>query len=411
MSLNSSTSSVKGLNVRSGSWHLRRMIDGKLINKTIGRVDAMTLADAEKIAIDMINGKSLAKAKAPSQTLADVRDDLLTSPKGLTFKESYRALIKKQSEGQLKQFMSRQLVDIDRHEIRTWYNRGSNRPTATDGAFRTLHRLFEYAIALELITVNPCTIVNRTGRFKKNKRSGSISIDGTDLGRFVWALINYEPAQSKKNFTTARDVILLLLVSGIRSQEAMQMKWDNVNMKLKRFVIKDTKNRKDHTVPMTKLMLAMFKSRYENISSLNKSLKGNAALTYVFPNRNGTGPLTDIRKTLEGICKFCEIERLIPHDLRRTFATMVEELDVGILSQKRMLNHASGITGDYTQITMKRLLEQYEKVSNKIDLAMPMTINGREYDEGTGFPDNLLHLLYGDHDEVFFEPLPDSYMQ
>ena len=49
--------------MRSGSWHLRRMIDGKLINKTIGLVDAMTMDDVEKIAIDMINGKSLDKVK------------------------------------------------------------------------------------------------------------------------------------------------------------------------------------------------------------------------------------------------------------------------------------------------------------------------------------------------------------
>lgn len=383
------------------------MIKGKLINKAIGRVDAMTMADAEKIAIDMINGKSLAKAKAPSQTLADVCDDLLASPKGLAFKESYKALIKKQTEGRIKPFMSRQLSDIDRQEIRTWYNRGSNRPAATDGAFRTLHRLFEYAIALDLVTTNPCSIVNRTGRFKKNRRSGSISTDGTDLGRFAWALVNFKPTQSKKNFNTGRDVILLLLVSGLRSQEAMQLKWDDANMKRKRFVIKDTKNRKDHTVPMTRLMYAMFKSRYENIATLNKSLKGNAALTYVFPNRYGSGPLTDIRKTLKGLCKQGEIERLIPHDLRRTFSTIVEELDIGILSQARMLNHASSITGDYTQITLKRLLVQYEKVSDRIDFSMPMVINDREYEEGTGFPDNLLHLLYGDHDEVFFEPPPD----
>jgi hypothetical protein len=39
------------------------MIDGKLINKTIGLVDAMTMDDVEKIAIDMINGKSLDKVK------------------------------------------------------------------------------------------------------------------------------------------------------------------------------------------------------------------------------------------------------------------------------------------------------------------------------------------------------------
>jgi len=383
------------------------MIKGKLINKTIGRTDVMKLEDAEKIAIDLVNGKSLAQAKAPSQTLTDVRDDLLISPRGLSFKESYKALIKKQCNGRLKIFMNRPLADIDKDEIRKWYNKGSNTPAATDGAFRTLHMLFEYAIAIDFAEFNPCAIVKKAGRYKKNKRSGFISTDEPDLGQFAWALVGYKPKQAKKNYPTARDVILLLLVTGIRSQEAMQLKWDDVVMKRKRFVIRDTKNRKDHTVPMTRLMYAMFKTRHKNISALNKSLKGNAALTYVFPNRYGTGPLREIRKTLEGLCEYAEIERLMPHDLRRTFSTIVEELDIGILSQAQMMNHASSVTGDYTQISVKRLLEQYEKVSDRIDLSMPVVIDGREYEEGAGAPGNLRNLLYGDRDAVLFEPPPN----
>jgi len=48
---------IKGLSERHGSWHLRRMIKGNLINKTLGRVDIMQQEEAEKIAIDLLNGK------------------------------------------------------------------------------------------------------------------------------------------------------------------------------------------------------------------------------------------------------------------------------------------------------------------------------------------------------------------
>jgi antitoxin component YwqK of YwqJK toxin-antitoxin module len=48
---------IKGLSERHGSWHLRRMIKGNLINKTLGRVDIMQQEEAEKIAIDFLNGK------------------------------------------------------------------------------------------------------------------------------------------------------------------------------------------------------------------------------------------------------------------------------------------------------------------------------------------------------------------
>ncbi len=386
------------------------MVNGRLINKAIGRIDAMLLSEAERIAIDLIDGKSLAKAKAPTQTLSDVLDDLLASPRGMEFKESYKNLLERHRKGPLKKFMTKTPAEIDRHEIRAWYNKGSNTPTGTDTAFRTLHRLFEYAIALELVDANPCHLVNRTGRFKKRKRSGSISTEDTDLGRFVWSLVAHEPKQAKKNYETARDVLLLLLVSGIRRQEAMSLRWDDVDLKRETFTAKDTKNRRDHTVPMTKLMKAMFQMRRSNVGKLNKALSGNAALTYVFPNRNGTGPITDVRKTLEALCEFAEIKQVMIHDLRRTFSTLVEELDIGVLSQARMLNHVSSVTADYTQISMTRLREQYEKVSARLSLSMPVEINGTFYENPIGSEDNLLNLLYGDENEVFFQPpRPDPY--
>ncbi len=396
--------SVKGLKTRSGSWHLRRMVNGRLINKAIGRIDVMPLSEAERIAIDLIGGKSLAQAKAPSQTMSDVLDDLLASPKGLDFKDGYKNLLERLRKGRLKRFMSKTPAEIDRHEIRTWYNKGSNTPAGTDTAFRTLHRLFEYAIALELVDANPCDLVNRTGRFKKRKRTGSISTEGIDLGQFVWSLIAHQPKQSKKNYETARDVIVLLMATGLRKQEAMNLKWDDVDLRQKAFTIKDTKNRRNHTVPLTELLKAMLKTRKANISKLNKNLTGDAALTYVFPNRNGTGPITDVRKTLGAICEFAEIERIMVHDLRRTFATLVEELDIGVLSQARMLNHASSVTADYTQISISRLREQYEKVSARLSLSLPVEINGIFYEKPVGSETNLLNLLYGDTDKVHFEP-------
>ena len=108
------------------------MVDGRLINKAIGRMDVMPLSEAERIAIDLIDGKSFAKAKAPTQTLSDVLDDLLASPKGLEFKESYKTLLKRHRNGPLKKFMAKTPAEIDRHEVRAWYNKGSNTPTGTD---------------------------------------------------------------------------------------------------------------------------------------------------------------------------------------------------------------------------------------------------------------------------------------
>lgn len=380
------------------------MVKGRLINKAIGRIDIMPLQEAEKIAIDLLNGKSLFAATSSTKTLSDVIDDWLSSPRGIGFKQSYRDLILRYSRTKFPEFMGRPIGDIDKQEIRDWYRKGANAPTSTDGAFRVLHTAFEYAIALEMIEHNPCQTVSRTGRYKKSKRTGHIASNGGDIGRFAWALVQYAPPQRKRSHETARDAILLLLITGMRSDEVKSLKWSNVDFVKKQFTLIDTKNRRNHTIPMTRLMYAMFKSRYENIVNLGKTLKGNQASTYVFPNRVGSGHITDFRKTMAGLCEFAGINRITPHDLRRTFVTIGNELDIDYESIKRMVNHATDVTGDYMQVTPVSLRDKFERISNHISMSMPVSINGISYESGAGEPDNLLNLLYGDKSEVSFHP-------
>jgi hypothetical protein len=203
--MNAAKTNVKGLGIRSGSWHLRRMVKGRLINKALGRTDVVTQDEAERIAIEVLNGKSVMAAKAPSITLGEVSKDYLGSPKGMGFKESYRKSIERFIERDLVVFKDRPVSQIDKSEVLAWYKRGSNKPTATDNAFRVLHTLFEYAMALEYIKANPCKIVNNTGRYRKRRRKGHLSPESTEIGEFAWAIINYEPPQDKRNFHTSRD--------------------------------------------------------------------------------------------------------------------------------------------------------------------------------------------------------------
>jgi integrase len=56
------------------------------------------------------------------------------------------------------------------------------------------------------------------------------------------------------------------------------------------------------------------------------------------------------------------------HDLRRTFITIAESLDVPHYSLKALLNHSMGndVTGGYIQITPERLREPMQRIADKI---------------------------------------------
>ena len=56
------------------------------------------------------------------------------------------------------------------------------------------------------------------------------------------------------------------------------------------------------------------------------------------------------------------------HDLRRTFITVAESLDISYAALKRLLNHSDGsdVTGGYLQITTDRLRDPMERISKRL---------------------------------------------
>lgn len=64
------------------------------------------------------------------------------------------------------------------------------------------------------------------------------------------------------------------------------------------------------------------------------------------------------------------------HDLRRTFITVAESLDISYAALKKLLNHSDGsdVTGGYLQITTDRLREPMERISVKLMELMDITV-------------------------------------
>lgn len=155
------------------------------------------------------------------------------------------------------------------------------------------------------------------------------------------------------------------------------------DMRDRSFTIPDTKNGRPHTLPMSNFLYRLF----ENMQSVKIN-------DYVFPGGGEAGHLVEPKKQIAFIetqtmyafnvvSTKAELEQklsdspsyeVIPglkfclHDLRRTFITVAESLEISYAALKRLLNHADGsdVTGGYLQITTDRLREPMEKISAKL---------------------------------------------
>jgi integrase len=152
------------------------------------------------------------------------------------------------------------------------------------------------------------------------------------------------------------DLIWLIIHTGLRLDEARTMLWSGVDFQKEIFTVFDTKNHKNHTLPMTEATKGMLKRRY----GFNKGSK------YVFSSPlNKDMPLSANRFFLRASAEVGF--DFSAHDLRRTVATVASELGYDLNSIGMVLNHAKkGVTSGYVQQTHKRLKEILEDIQNAL---------------------------------------------
>lgn len=130
------------------------------------------------------------------------------------------------------------------------------------------------------------------------------------------------------------DYVRFVLLTGVRSGESAGSEYvdgilvRDLDIVGGRVTLPDTKNRRDHTLYLSRQALEIAKAH----------AKGKRAGARLFSTR-------DPGKTLDAICAAAGVPRRGLHDVRKTFASIAEELVSGY-TLKRMLNHSD--TGDVT---------------------------------------------------------------
>lgn len=177
-----------------------------------------------------------------------------------------------------------------------------------------------------------------------------------DLAPWYQAVINLSNDSIAPNREVVKDFLLLVLFTGLRRNEAAKLTWNRVDLKDKTIVIKDTKNHADHTLPLTDFLHDLLTKR-----------KDEAKTKYVFPNETNTGYMTDPKKQIANVIKESGVN-FSTHDLRRTFITIAESLDISAYALKRLLNHkmTNDVTAGYIISDVERLRVPMQKITDYI---------------------------------------------
>ena len=318
---------------------------------TIGRANEIDISqarnEAKKILGKIALGISLIEKKDDESSLIDVYGIYLSSRKNLSPVSIYN--YNRHMNIHLREWHNISLVDITnkmvskKHtQLGTKYNQSTANQT-----MRLLKSIFNFYIAInEHVNIrNPVNVLTHTKSwYKINVRKSYIKDDQL----LPW----YQAVNQCRD--TLRDYLIFILHTGLRRSEAAKLTWEQINFKSMTFVIIDTKNKEMHELPLTRYL-------YQLLMTRDKSTH------YVFPGGGSSGHIIDPKKSMKRIIDESGVEFTI-HDLRRTFATIADRLDVPGYALKRLLNHKSSedVTSGYIGVDVERLRDPMEKISDFI---------------------------------------------
>ena len=329
----------------------RDLTGGKTRRVTIASVAELNLSDAREKArpllVAMRSGKD-PKAKT-SGTLQETADLYLQSVRlSPRSKETYEGLVRIH----LAPLKDRPLGSITPQEIDALHNRIVGKAVA-NAAIRCFRLLYNWASARnDDLPRNPVRIRGNEWHKTDPRRR---PIPAERMADFYGAVQTLP--------LMLRDYILLLLFTGMRRREAAALRWSEIDFVQQTITLPATrtKNRKPLEIPMSDVVHDLLVARRRLGDAL-----------FVFPSHGASGHLESVGPAIKVVRKKIGFE-FSPHDLRRTFVTTAESLDISPYAIKSLINHSlSGVTEGYIKMSVERLRGPAQQVADKLKLLCGM---------------------------------------
>lgn len=205
-----------------------------------------------------------------------------------------------------------------------------DKPSVATQTVRAVSAVYSWAVKDELLSANPCRAVAEHVTVDRER-----VLAESELAPFWQAIDDLDDRP-------AGLALRMTLLTGQRPGEIAHMRIEHVKdgwWQLPGAPVPElgwfgTKNGESHRV--------WFSAPARSI--LDELVDDDAAAGFVFANSRG-GPQHKLRNAMRDLCTTIEIERATPHDLRRTFGTLVTGLGFARSAMDRILNHADGGVG------------------------------------------------------------------
>jgi len=271
----------------------------------------------------------------------------------------YAAQIKRSHRDDISKFMlhldakfgKRRLCDISRRDIELHHAamKASHTPGTANRHLALLSAIFRKAVEWGHVERNPATGIKA---FKENNQQQSF-LSPEEIARLFQAM-KADPNQ------IAVAALKLLLLTGVRRGEALNARWENINLETRQWWLPDTKSGRGRYATLNDDAVALLTVQPRRASS-----------PWVFPGRDDSKPLNNIRKTLERTLAAAGLSHIRIHDLRHAHASLAVNAGASLYEVQKLLGHAStSVTQRYAHIAQPGLQRASQSVADAVNAAV-----------------------------------------
>ncbi len=340
---------------RSFVWHGHA--NGRAIRATVGSVALMTVEEARVACLALQNGEGrsgAADGKAPPAVplFRDYATGEWQAAAGARWTASRRMHVGRRLETQLlPAFGSLRLDRIRRRDVERWFDAYSvTAPGGANGALQVLRQILSAAVAAGRIAVNPAEGVRKNPRPKFTRFLSAEEIER--LQETLDRLVDRRPSCRPQ-----ADIVRLLLLTGCRRGEIVELKWSEVDGDVLRLAETKTGSRTVWLNEPARTVLAA---------------QPRIGSPYVFPSPNDPAKPRSYNLSLwRRARKEAGIGDVRLHDLRHTVASQAVARGVALSTVARMLGHANPtMTLRYAHVGDRDVEAAAERIGTAIDTAM-----------------------------------------
>lgn len=360
-SIEYSDSEVIGLRIsvtRAGRkfWFWRYTYQGIKRAAKVGEFPALDVAVARRRALELRAQLDLGQDPQASKdhykampTLAEFAEREYM-PLARQTKRSHKDDASRLQHHLLPRFGQRKLCDLTTREIQGFIAEmaQSHTPATANRILSLLARMLKLATVWQVIERNPCQGIAKLREARARERF----LNNEEISALYQAM-------AKEKNTVAVSAIQFLLLTGLRRNEALKARWDQVDLDRQLMHLPDTKSGKPRNVVLSAQAVALL----ANLPSRHSS-------GWLFPGRFEGRPLDNLDKCLQRLLQSAGLAAMRVHDLRHTHASILANNGVSLFVIQRSLGHSSPLMSQrYSHLCDSAVREAGDVVGNIVNQA------------------------------------------